>query len=90
MAPLITSALENILLSARKGYKITQAQNKFPTKEMNELVQSTLEHQLTAAIIFFLQGYLSSNWGDVQNLYLKKKGFNEKLTDWSTKVIQAI
>ena len=57
---------------------------------MNELVQSTLDRQVKMGICFFLQGYLLAEWEVVQNLYLKRRDFNDKLADWSTPVIQAI
>ena len=57
---------------------------------MNELVSTALEHQYKMGEIFFLRGYLSSNWEVVQNCYLKRKDFNNALTDWSTQVIKAI
>ena len=80
----------NIFLSAHKGYRAALMENKSHTKEMNELVQTTLDHQYQMGQLFFLWGYLSSNWEVIQNLYLKRKDFNDKLTDWSTNMIKAI
>ena len=57
---------------------------------MNELVQQTLNHQLEIDAIYFAHRYMSSNWEVLQNLYLKRLDYNEKLTDWSTKAIKAI
>ena len=56
---------------------------------MNELVRQTLFHQFKIDPIYFVRGYLSSNWEVLQNIYLKRDDYNDKLTDWSTKVIKA-
>ena len=57
---------------------------------MSNLVHMTLKHQLEISHVFFLSGFLSTNWDVLQNLYLKRKDFNDRQTDWVVKIIKAI
>ena len=72
------------------GYEVPLKDNVLHRKEMNQLVQETLHHQLSLSPILFLRGYISSNWDVIQNLYLKQTDFNNNLVDWATKVIKAV
>ena len=88
-ALIISCAFENIFLRVRKGYNIPLPPNKYHTQEMNDLLTKTLNHQLEMGTSGFLRGILSSNWDVIQNIYLKKKDFNDEDTDWATKTIRA-
>ena len=89
-APMIIMVFENILNRVRKGYDVPIPYNKLHTQEMNDLVEQTLIHQLEISPTFFLRGFVSTNWDVVQNMYLKKKDFNDRQTDWADKIIKPI
>ena len=57
---------------------------------MNDLLTKTPNHQLEMGTSGFLRGILSCNWDVIQNIYLKKKDFNDEATDWATKTIRTL
>ena len=88
--PIITMTFEKFLNRVRKGYDVPIPYNKLNTQVMNDLVELTLIHKLEISPAFFLHGFVSTNWDLVQNMYLKKKDFNDRQTDWAVKIIKTI
>ena len=89
-APIIIAAFDFLFSYFRKGREIFFKHQQLQSNEMNDLVQEAIKYQKDMGVNFFIKGYLSSTWEIVQNIYLGNTDFNDRLTDWSTKIIRAI
>ena len=82
-APIITEAMVQLLEHARRGYCDLNLRNVLASDEMRELTRNTMTHQIKIDIKYLLQGYISTHWVVIQNIYQKRDDFNDQITYFS-------
>ena len=89
-APIISEAIVQLLEHARKGYCDMNLRNVLASDEMKELTRNTMTHQLKIGIKYFLQGYISTHWTVIQNIYQKRDDFNDDNVCWARSLVSAL
>ena len=89
-APISIRAIISLLLSARKGYLKISFNDTLDDEDSKHLAHKICEKQYKFSPIALLQGYITSDWIILQNVYTEQKDFFDSQVGWASRLISAL
>ena len=89
-APIIQRAIVQCVEKNRKGYEDLLFRDIIVPENQKELATKVFRNQERLGSMALLQGFLSTDWSVMQNVYNGTKDILDYQTDWMAKVIRAL